>query len=43
MYGKEFEGLYFEFAPNSEKLVYLIEAGGSKEEYLSKKTFLNSL
>ena len=43
MYGAEYEGFYFEFAPNSANLIYLIEAGGSKEQYVLKKSFLNSL
>jgi hypothetical protein len=36
MYGMEFEGFYFAFAPNSDKLLYLLEAGGRKEDYLLK-------
>ena len=43
MYGENFEGFYFEFSPNSDKLICLIEAGGTKKEYLSKKIFLNNL
>jgi hypothetical protein len=43
MYGKEFEGFYFEFKNNSDKLIYLIEAGGSNEEYKKKKKFLNNI
>ena len=43
IYGEKYEGYYFEFSPNSDTLIWLIEAGGSKEEYLSKKRFLNNL
>ena len=43
MYGEKYEGLYFGFSPNSDRLIYLIEAGGSKEEYKAKKAFLNNL
>lgn len=42
MYGEEYEGFYFGFKANSDKLVYLIEAGGSIEEYKKKKNFLNN-
>lgn len=43
MYGEEFEGFYFEFKNNSDTLIYLIEAGGSNEEYKRKKKFLNNI
>ena len=43
MYELVFEGFYFRFEPKNDHLIYIIEAGGPKEEYLSKKKFLNSL
>ena len=43
MYGEEFEGFYFEFKINSDELIYLIEAGGSSEDYRKKKKFLNNI
>jgi hypothetical protein len=43
MYDEEFEGFYFSFKKNSDKLIYLIEAGGSNEDYKMKKKFLNNL
>lgn len=43
IYGKEYEGFYFRFAPNSDKMIYLVEAGGTKEDYIRKKVFLNNL
>ena len=43
IYGKEYECFYFRFAPNSDKMIYLIEAGGTKEDYIRKKEFLYNL
>ena len=43
MYEEQFEGFYFTFKSNSDKLIYLIEAGGSNEDYIEKKKFLNNL
>ena len=43
MYEEEFEGFYFGFKTNSDKLIYLIEAGGSSEDYKKKKKFLNNI
>lgn len=43
MYEEQFEGFYFTFKSNSDKLIYLIEAGGSNEDYIKKKKFLNNL
>ena len=43
MYGEEFEGFYFEFKNNSDKLIYLIEAGGTNKDYKEKKKFLNNI
>jgi hypothetical protein len=39
----EFELMYFVFADNRADLIYFIPAGGTPNEYIEKKTFINNL